>query len=84
MRTLPFISILMMLTGITIVSESQSISSAIAHQLFGQDASVSSVTDPVADRGSGRRESQAFFSVDEASVLAQRGSGRCDTNPPVS
>ena len=82
MRTLPFISIFMMLTGITIISESQSISSAIAHQLLGQEAS--SVVDPVADRGSGRRESQAFFSVEEAPVLAQRGSGRCDTNPPVS
>lgn len=75
MRTLPLIGILMMMTGMALVSESQSISSAIAQQL-----SIRKNTNApaIADRGSGRRESQSFFYLeDKTFMVAQRGSGRC-------
>lgn len=76
MRTLPLIGILMMLTGMSLISESQSISSAISHQLsVHRNANAPSI----ADRGSGRRESQSFFYLKDQSVMvAQRGSGRCN------
>lgn len=76
MRTLPLIGILMMLTGMTLISESQSISSAIANQFSLQKNANAPL---IADRGSGRRESQSFFYLKDQSVmLAQRGSGRCN------